>query len=650
MKYFFFQTSEQLRGGEMKPTLRALPNQTLSDGCTPIDTSLNVQAPKTPGESIHGNRLEYPIGTYFCSTHCHIVTTSGGVNFYSVYDDQQGLNKNPEFYPVSDNPNFKYVSNDHINEQMNNAFALFQAGIDPSTDEEDTTTSKKPATMSFAKMTPADRNGVAREADPNWTEKYQGQLEDELALFGNWIKKIFAEKKITLPNRIVMSSVSGTFDSLHTMGETIDSMMSRERFDTFLKSEKLEYGNFSVLVGTGPHKKYLSWLYEEHATKKLCTAVERNPDKKEELLDASMVLCQTHNSISGRLSASDEKQALTDLKAAIKLGWTLDEMLDPELMKLADTYPEYVMKLADGTIALPQVEVSNGASFIDNLLADKRNEKPKDKDGFHVDDHSWKLLLRNLKRGVSTLLVGPSGCGKTEVILELCKKTGTPWTIIQMGTITDPTEQLVGQQRIRVTDQGHDEIYYDWAEFALAIQKPGVIILDEINRIPKNGENMLFSCLDGTRELSAAGAGSNEQRTIKVHPECVFFATANIGSIFTATKQIDAALMNRFVTHEVDYLPMAIETKILKTRTGVEDEDAKNISFVAKSIRDMYKKEEVDNVVSTRETLRCASLVKDGFTCLEAMELCFLPVFENGDGESDRAKVKKVIMARFNTK
>ena len=649
MKYFFFQTSEQLRGGDMKPTLRALPNQTLADGCTPIDTSLNVQAPKTPGESVHGNRLDYPTGTFFCSTHCHMVTTSGGVNYYSVYDEQQGFTKNPEFYPVSDDPNFQYVSKDHRNDEMNNAFALFMAGIDPSSEEAAAPQPKKNK-MSFSKMTPADRNGIAREADPNWTERYQGQLEDELSLFGSWIKKIFAEKKITLPNRIVMSSVSGTFDSLYTMGETIDSMMSRERFDIFLKSERLTYGDFSALVGTGPHKKYLSWLYDEHATKKLCTAVDRNPDNKEELLDASMVLCQTHNSISGRLSASDGKQTLADLKTAIKAGWTLDEMLNPELMKLADTYPEYTKKLADGTIPLPQAEVNDGASFIDSLLADKKNEKPKDKDGFHVEDLSWKLLLRNLKRRVSTLLVGPSGCGKTEVILELCKKTGTPWTIIQMGTITDPTEQLVGQQRIRVTDDGHDEIYYDWAEFAKAIQRPGVIILDEINRIPKNGENMLFSCLDATRELSAAGAGSNEQRTIKVHPECVFFATANIGSIFTATKQIDAALMNRFITHEVDYLPMAIETKILKTRTGIEDEDAKNISFVAKSIRDMHKKEEVDNVVSTRETLRCASLVKDGFSCLEAMELCFLPIFENGDGESDRAKVKKVIMARFNSK
>lgn len=32
------------------------------------------------------------------------------------------------------------------------------------------------------------------------------------------------------------------------------------------------------------------------------------------------------------------------------------------------------------------------------------------------------------------------------------------------------------------------------------------------------------------------------------------------------------------------------------------------------------------------------------------MEMCFLPVFENGEGECDRTKVKKVIMARFNTK
>lgn len=644
--YYFFQTSEKLRGGVMKPTLRALPNQFMEDG-SPVDINLNVQAPKTAGESVNGTREEYPVGTVFCSDSLRTVTTSNGVEFYSVYDEQGS--KNPNFHPVSDDPSFQYKSDTHKDQAMNNAYILFKAGINPN---ETTEPARKQKTVSsFSRgISPADKNGIAREEDPSWTERYQGQLEDELAMFGNWIKKLFAEKNVSLPNRIVMSGVAGTFDALHRMGETMDTLMSRERFETFLKAEGIKYGDFAAMVNTGPHKKFLKWLFEEHEKKMLCTAVERNLEDKSELLDASVVLCQSHNAISGKISASDGKQTLENLKTAMKAGWTLDEMLDPENMKKAASYPDYTKALADGTIPLPEQTVDSGASYIEKLLADKKNARPKDKDGFHVDEITWKILLRNMKQKVSTMLCGPSGCGKTEVIIELCRRTETPFTIIQMGTITDPTEQLVGQQRIRVTDQGHDEIYFDWAEFANAIQRPGVVILDEINRIPKNGENMLFSCLDSTRALAASGAGSDEKRTIKVHPECVFFATANIGSIFTATKEIDAALKNRFMPVVVDYMPMPIETKILMARTGVEEEDAKNISFVATQIRKMFQKDDLDNVISTRETLRCASLVKDGFTCLEALELCFLPVFEGGDGETDQSKVKKVIMQRFNTK
>lgn len=643
--YYFFETSEKLRGGVMKPTLRAIPGQFLEDG-SPVDVNINVQAPKTVGESVNGNRLDYPVGTVFCSDTLRKVQTSNGVEYYSVYDENGS--KNPNFHPVSTDPAFSYVADTHKSDDMNNAFILFMAGINPNETPAPKKTKKKAEKRT--KLSPADKNGLARSEDPTWTERYQGQLEDELSMFGTWIKKLFAEKQVSLPNRIVMSSVSGTFDALHRMGETIDTLMSRERFEAFLLCEGISYGDFGSLINNGPHKKYLSWLYEEHQKSMSCSAVERNLDNRAELLDASVVLCQSHNAMSGRLSASDGKDALGNLKKAMQAGWTLDEMLLPENLKKASSYPEYVKALADGTIPLPEQMLDSDSTFIEKLMADKNNARPKDKDGFHVEETTWKVLLRNMKRGVPTMLCGPSGCGKTEVIFELCRKTGTPCTIIQMGTITDPTEQLVGQQRIRVTDDGHDEIYFDWAEFANAIQRPGVIILDEINRIPKNGENMLFSCLDGTKELSASGAGSNECRTIKVHPECVFFATANIGSIFTATKQIDAALMNRFMPVEVDYMPSAIESKILMTRTGIEEEDAKNISFVATQIRDMFKKEALDNVVSTRETLRCAALVKDGFTCLEALELCFLPVFDNSDGESDRNKVKKVITARFNSK
>lgn len=647
MAFYFFQTSEQLRDGIMKPTLRALPGQTLPDG-TPIRTDLNVQAPKTPGESINGNRLDYPLGSIFCSTKINLVTTPNGVEYYSVYDQSIPNQKNPEFHPVSMDPTFPYVVPTHKNDTMNAAFALFDAGIDPNGGAAPAKPSKsKKKVAKPVRTAVADKNGIASPENTNWQEKYEGQLEEGRSLFGDWMRRLFSEKNVTLPNKILMGSVAGTFESLHRMGETLDTLVSRKRFETFLKSEKITYGDFTALVGTGPHKKYLAWIYKEHESQAICTAVERDPDDKMELLDASRLVCHSHNAITGRLSASDGKDALNSLKTALKAGWTVDDLLEPERMKLADSYPEYVQKLADGTIPLPQEKIAPESTLLERIVADKTLARPKDKDGFHVDEETWNVLMVNLKSRCNTMLVGPSGCGKTEVIIQMCSKANVPFTIIQMGTITDPTEQLVGQQRLRVDDTGHDEIYFDWADFALAIQKPGVVILDEINRMPGNGENLLFNILDGVSELSAHGAGSNEKRQIKVHPECVFFATANIGSMFTGTKQIDAALKTRFMPVEVGYLTVAEETKILKYRTGIEEDDAKNIAFVANSIRDMYNKETVSDVVSTRETLRCANLVAHGFTCLKAMELCFLPLFEDGYGESDRSKVKKTIMARF---
>ena len=89
MRYFFFVTSHQDRGkGTMDPTLRALPGQTFDDG-TPVDTDYNVRAPKEPGTSANGCRLEYPDGTIFCSSFLEEVTNQNGKStkpFYSVYD------------------------------------------------------------------------------------------------------------------------------------------------------------------------------------------------------------------------------------------------------------------------------------------------------------------------------------------------------------------------------------------------------------------------------------------------------------------------------------------------------------------------------------------------------------------------------------
>ena len=55
----------------------------------------------------------------------------------------------------------------------------------------------------------------------------------------------------------------------------------------------------------------------------------------------------------------------------------------------------------------------------------------------------------------------------------------------------------------------------------------------------------------------------DDQAPIKIHPKCVFIATANLGSQYTGTHKLDRALIDRFMLIEVDALEKAELVHIL---------------------------------------------------------------------------------------
>lgn len=227
----------------------------------------------------------------------------------------------------------------------------------------------------------------------------------------------------------------------------------------------------------------------------------------------------------------------------------------------------------------------------------------------------------------------------TELVSLAAKKLGMECNVYNMGTMIDPIAGLLGVHRLV---QGGS--VFDYAKFTQDIQKPCIILLDELSRAPLSCNNILLPCLDSRRELPVDIAGGNGARNIKVHPDCVFIATANIGSEYTGTSQMDRALVDRFFMAEIEYMDTDNETKVLSKRCSIEPEDAKIIVETARTVRNLFMKGEVSNTLSTRETLGAGRMVADGWSVLEAMERNFLPYFEGTKSEGERSVVYKAFL------
>lgn len=305
-----------------------------------------------------------------------------------------------------------------------------------------------------------------------------------------------------------------------------------------------------------------------------------------------------------------------------------------------DMYKKYLENLGKGKIASAPKEVLT-TSFLGKLMKSDKYALPDfEETGFYVDKDNWYLLLRNIKRKVSTMIYGHSGTGKTELVILMAETLGIPIEVFDMGSALDPTATLVGVHRL---EDGAS--VFDYSRFYHSIQKPGIILLDELSRAPENTTNLLLPCLDNRRTLYTDVGSSKVAREVSVHEGCVFIATANVGAEYVGVNLLDKALLSRFFKLELDYPDKETEIAILQNRTGIKRKDAEIITNICQDIRSGYSKGSLSRDVSLRESLECGSLVADGFPVLDAMKLVILPCFEGGVDEGERAVIMAKIMA-----
>ena len=287
------------------------------------------------------------------------------------------------------------------------------------------------------------------------------------------------------------------------------------------------------------------------------------------------------------------------------------------------------------------VQAPNTMDFINFIHNDSKGLKPQ---MLFMSELKWKYLIRNILRGKNIMMTGPAGCGKTMAAKAAANSIdGYRMEIFNLGSTQDPRATLIGNTQFD-TKKG---TVFNPSPFVKAIQTPNtVVVLDEITRAHPEAHNILMSVLDqGQRYLRLDEA--SDSPIVKVAEGVSFIASANIGNEYTATRQLDRAIVDRFTIIEMDTLSKTEETELLKMMyPSVNVNLITSVAEITSMTRSEVKKEtpNLTNSLSTRTAVEIGSLLYDGFTLEEAAEITVYPLFdEAGGAQSERTYIRQFV-------
>lgn len=304
---------------------------------------------------------------------------------------------------------------------------------------------------------------------------------------------------------------------------------------------------------------------------------------------------------------------------------------------LINSVPSTIVEAAEEVeLVAPSAEHEVVKTFIHSSAA----LKPKT---LIMSDLKWKYLVRSAMRGRNIMMTGPAGTGKTIAAKHLVQALDRPDFYFNLGATQDPRATLIGNTHF----SKEDGTYFSESLFVKAIQtENAVILLDELSRAHPEAWNILMTVLDLNQRYLRLDEKDGAP-TIKVAPGVSFIATANVGNEYTSTRVMDRALMDRFITIEMDTLDKEMEFALLKMKYPAADD--RSLDAIAE-IGSITRKEvkaanpKLSNSLSTRAAVELASLIYDGFTLAEAAEVAIYPFFsEDGGVDSERTYVKQLV-------
>lgn len=253
---------------------------------------------------------------------------------------------------------------------------------------------------------------------------------------------------------------------------------------------------------------------------------------------------------------------------------------------------------------------------------------------FEDHKHILEQVAISINSNLPVLLIGETGSGKTSLIRYLAAKTGHGFRRVNHNGATT-TDDIVG--KLLLNEKGTF-----WVDGALvdAMRKGDWYLADEINAAPAEVNFAYHSLLDDDGYLVLS---EHNGEIVRPHPSFRFFAAMNPSSDYAGTKELNKALLSRFLVIKTDFPAPKVEEAILKNRTGISAEQAKKLVSFAAEVRINHAKGKTNFVVSTRDLLMWAKMLTIYGKYIVSAEISVL----NKVGEDDFESIKDLLGLHF---
>lgn len=202
----------------------------------------------------------------------------------------------------------------------------------------------------------------------------------------------------------------------------------------------------------------------------------------------------------------------------------------------------------------------------------------------------------------NVLIEGPVGVGKTQLAIEVTERLGLP--VYRVDGDSRFTEQkLTGWfDPPTVMKKGYSKDAFISGPLLQAMQKGGVLFINELNRLPEGVQNVLLPAID-ERTVQVPKLG-----TITAHANFKVVATQNPKE-FVATSHLSEAILDRFELLILDYPSFEEEVSIVEERIISKSPQAKKIiRFAVHVIRRTRQHPKVKRGASVRGAMSIADI------------------------------------------